>query len=117
MLQNAHKTITTASAQDEGADWPGTPSWRLGRAVCTYRKFEVGADATDASADNPGSDEDIELDAAKSSPPVPERSPNLSAAPSSGSASEGWNVEFVHTTPVAAWRESGGASIDEVVLL
>ena len=59
-------------------------NWEYSRIKCTYRRFEVGADATDARADNPGSDGGIELHPGK--PPLvsPSPSPDFSPAPGSG---------------------------------
>lgn len=80
----------------------------------TYRKFEVGAEATDARADSPGSDEPKELAPEMSLLPCP----NFSISPRSGRASEDCKVGYVPSiTPGPARREVACLSIAEIGLL
>lgn len=74
----------------------------------TYRRFDVGADATDARADSPGSDGPSELE----SKPLllgPGLSLALSTLPTSGSAPA--NCDEVDGAPVTA-SVTGGRDAD-----
>lgn len=84
------------------------------------RRFEVGADATDARADNPGRDCGIELHPGK--PPLPSPPLDFTPLPKSGSEPE-YSVDAatVEEMPVAGlvivWRDTDCGSTGETVLL
>ena len=68
--------------------------------INTYRRFEVGADATDARADNPGSMGGMELHPGKVL--VSSLSLNLSSLASAGCCS-GYSADVVECGSIERW--------------